>query len=312
MKIDSWNNIVKYRKVYGSFFVFDEQRLVGSGKWVDSFYDIARKNKWILLSATPGDKWVDYIPVFVANGFYRNKTDFNARHVVFARFSKYPIITGYYNEGILEKHRRDITVDIPHESELEKYYINVWCDYDVMNYRRVWRDRYDIFNDEAIEETSRLLHAIRRVVNDDDSRIRAMKKICSVHKKVIVFYNFMYELYKLREFFKEEGFDIGEWNGECHTEIPDSDCWAYLVQYAAGCEGWNCTQTNVMIFFSLNYSYRMTIQAEGRIERRDTPFHELYYYRLKSRSPIDLAITRALKEKRNFNERKFVRRKKNE
>jgi len=298
--------------VFGAFFIFDEQRLVGSGTWVKSFYDIARKNQWILLSATPGDKWIDYIPVFVANGFYRNKTDFNARHVIFARFSKYPIIQGYYNKGILEKHRRDITVDIPHESDIEKYYINVWCDYDVANYRRVWRDRYDIYEDEPIEETGKLLYTIRKVVNSDESRIRALESICSGCSRVIIFYNFTYELLMLRECLRRLGFDIGEWNGQVHTKIPDSDRWAYLVQYSAGCEGWNCTLTNVMIFFSQNYSYRMTVQAEGRIERRNTPFKELIYYRFKSRAPIDLAITKALKEKQNFNERNFIRRKSNE
>ena len=305
--IDSWNNIKKYVKVFGAFFIFDEQRVVGYGAWVKSFLNIARKNKWMLLSATPGDTWSDYIPVFIANGFYRNKTDFNNQHCIFSRFAKYPKIERYVNQGILIKHRDDILVEMEMERSTVRHRIELIADYDKRLYRTVWKDRWDPYDNEPIAETGKLFYLLRKVVNSDDSRIRFLRDIIKRHTNVIVFYNHTYELNKLRQFFDSQGYDIGEWNGEVHTGIPVSGPWAYLVQYSAGCEGWNCISTDTIVFYSQNYSYRMTYQAEGRIDRRNTPYTDLYYYVFKSLAPIDVAISRALKQKKNFNERRFLK-----
>lgn len=301
--VDSWNNIKKYRKVIGAFFIFDEQRVVGWGAWTKSFLDIARKNQWILLTATPGDTWTDYIPVFVANGFYRGKTDFNSKHVIFSRFSKFPKIERYVDQGILIKYRNEISVHMKLEKSTERHLIFVPCEYDLKLYKQIWKDRWDPYDDVPIDETGKLFYLLRKVVNSDPSRLNAVKEIFEKHQRLIIFYNYTYELHALRELFS--GIDIGEWNGEVHSGIPKSDKWVYLVQYTAGAEGWNCTQTDTMVFFSQSYSYRMTIQAEGRIDRFDTPYHDLYYYKLKSHAPIDIAIARALSRKKNFNEKDF-------
>lgn len=307
--VDSWNNIKKYSKVFGAFFIFDEQRVTGSGPWVKAFLDIARKNQWILLSATPGDKWLDYIPVFIANSFYRSKTDFYRRHCIFNQFTKYREVIGYYDEGILQRHRDELLVPMEVEKTTVPHHIDIWCNYDRMLYKTIWRDRWNPFENEPITETSKLFHLLRRVANDDPSRLVNLRKILESHRRCIIFYNFTYELQSIRALLTELHICTGEWNGELHTPVPDGDRWAYLVQYSAGAEGWNCISTNIVVFYSLSYSYRQTKQAEGRIDRANTPYVDLYYYVFKSKSPIDVAIMRALSNKKNFNESRFLRRK---
>lgn len=305
--VDSWNNIKKYQTVHDAFFIFDEQRLVGSGAWVKAFYQIAKNNRWILLSATPGDKWVDYIPVFVANGFYKNKTQFNSEHVIFNRFTSYPSIKGYYNTRKLERLRDRLLVDIEVERDTVRHNIDIWCKYDQNSYKTVFKARWDIFNDEPIQQASGLCYCLRRLVNSDSSRAEKVVELTKDHPKCIIFYNFDYELDILRAIDYPKGTKIREWNGHNHQDIPDSKRWVYLVQYTAGCEGWNCVKTDTIIFYSQNYSYKVLEQARGRIDRLNTAYKDLYYYHLKSKAPIDIAITRAIKQKKKFTERSYIK-----
>lgn len=304
--VDSWNNIQKYQKVFGAFFIFDEQRVVGSGAWVKAFLNIARKNQWILLSATPGDRWVDYIPVFVANGFYKNKTQFLDEHVVYSRFSKYPKIDRYLNTGRLLKLRREILVDMPYERETERHHHDILVTYDITLYKESTKNRWNPYLDEPMTNAASLCFVQRRIVNSDPSREKALMDIFEKHPKLIVFYNFNYELDILRELLTRHRIRFSEWNGQNHEKIPSGKQWMYLVQYSAGAEGWNCITTDTIVFYSQNYSYRILEQSCGRIDRLNTPYHDLYYYHFKSKSSIDIGIARALREKRNFNERDYI------
>ena len=306
--VDSWNNIKKYVNIYGAFFIFDEQRVVGSGAWVKAFYKIAKKNQWILLTATPGDTWADYIPVFVANGFYRNKTEFNSIHAVFSRYAKFPKIERYERTDVLNKYRRQILVNMKDKREAVEHHIEILCKYNKELYRTIKKDRWDPYDKKPIEETGKLCYLERRVSNDDSSRIAEMRKLLEQNLKVIIFYNFDYELETLRELCDAMCIRYNEWNGHKHEPVPEEGNlgWAYLVQYAAGCEAWNCITTNVIIFYSQNYSYKVMTQSAGRINRMNTPFKDLYYYHLRSYSPIDLAIKRALALKKNFNEKSYL------
>lgn len=308
--VDSWNNIKKYSEVRNAFFIFDEQRVVGSGAWVRSFLRIARNNEWILLSATPGDTWSDYIPVFIANGFYRNRTEFNREHVVYKRFTNFPQIDRYINTGRLLKQRRDILVDMDYTRPTTQHHEDVFVNYDILKYKEIVRTRWNPITNMPIENASEFCYLLRRIVNSSDARQIAVLEIFEQHPKVIIFYNFDYELELLKAMFCENkhGICVAEWNGHKHEKIPGSGSWVYLVQYTAGAEGWNCIETDTIIFYSQNYSYKTMEQAAGRIDRRNTPFNDLYYYHLRSRSGIDLAITRSLNDKKQFNESRYVKR----
>ena len=307
--IDSWNNIKKYVDITDAFFIFDEQRVVGSGAWVKSFLKITKHNNWILLSATPGDSWQDYIPVFVANGFYKNRTEFIREHVVYSRFTKYPKIDRYLNTGRLIRLRNRILVDMDFKRQTIPHHEDVYCSYDILTYKSIGKDRWNPYKNEPIVNASELCYTWRKLVNSDESRQTALLDICADHPRVIVFYNFDYELDILKSLVyinDGDAMDVAEWNGHKHQEIPKTDKWVYLVQYTAGCEGWNCIRTDTIVFYSQNYSYKVLEQARGRVDRMNTPYINLYYYHLKSRSSIDIAISRALKNKKNFNEMRFV------
>ena len=305
--VDSWNNIQKYKNVTDSFFIFDEQRVVGSGVWVKSFLKIAKSNDWILLSATPGDTWQDYIPVFIANGFYRNRTEFCNEHIVYSRFSKFPKIDRYINTGRLIRLRDRILVDMDFKRETVAHHEDIIVQYDIPKYKETMRNRWDPYNNEPITNASGLCYILRKIVNSDESRQIALMDILESRPKVIVFYNFDYELDILKGLHYGKDVQIAEWNGHSHQPIPTSKSWVYLVQYTAGCEGWNCIKTDTIVFYSQNYSYKVMAQAAGRIDRLNTPYTDLYYYHLKSRSGIDLAISKALKDKKKFNETRWVK-----
>lgn len=303
--IDSWNNIKKYQKVFGAFFIFDEQKVCGSGAWVKAFYDITRKNDWILLSATPGDVWMDYFPVFKANGFFKTKKEFQNEHCVYSRFAKYPKIERYYNTGKLLKYRNSILIDMDFNRNTVRHHEDVWCGYDNHEYKSTLRNRWNPYTNEPIQNASELCYLQRKLVNSDESRQVAILEIFEKHPRMIVFYSFDYELDILKSLYYGEDVTVAEWNGHLHQPVPSSDKWVYLVNYASGAEAWNCITTDTIVFYSQTYSYKILEQACGRIDRVNTPFKDLYYFHLKSKSSIDLRISRALRDKKNFNESKY-------
>lgn len=316
LTVDSWNNIGKYEEVRDAFIIFDEQRVVGSGAWTKSFLKLAKSNHWILLSATPGDTWLDYVPVFVANGFYKNRTEFKREHVIYNTYAKFPKVDRYVGTGRLVRLRNQILVEMPYMRETVRDCKDVVVDYDKSIFEKVVKKRWHVYEERPLRDVGELFIVMRKVVNTSPSRIQMVERLMQEHAKLIVFYNFDYELEMLRSLAKGEtptfasqkdatekpAFALAEWNGHKHEEIPTTDRWIYLVQYTAGSEGWNCIETDAMIFYSQTYSYKQFAQAHGRIDRLNTPYKTLYYYHFTSSAWIDLAIGKALKQKKSFNE----------
>ena len=307
--VDSWNNIKKYANVSNAFFIFDEQRVIGKGVWVKAFLTIAKHNKWILLSATPGDTWMDYVPVFIANGFFKNRTEFEAKHCIFKYIpgAAYRKVDRYCGVHSLSKLRDSILVDIPIQRSTIQHHIDVMHNYDQAKYKDLVKFRWNKDKDKPIENAAELCFELRKLVNSDASRVSSLIDILVAKKRVIVFYNYDYELDILLNIDWPKNVEIAQWNGHKHQEVPESDRWIYLVQYAAGNEAWNCIKTNTIVFYSQHYSYKVMKQASGRIDRLNTKFIDLYYYHFKSRAPIDIGIERAIKSKKRFNEEKFIK-----
>jgi hypothetical protein len=303
--VDSWNNIARYTHQSESFFIFDEQRVVGSGVWVRSFIRIARRNEWILLSATPGDTWLDYAPIFVANGWYKNLTDFKMQHVIYTPYVKFPKVLRYVGEQKLEILRNEVLVEMPYDKHTKRIVNYIPVGYDTELWDLAVKKRWHPYEERPIKDMGEMFRVMRRISNSDPSRLEAVKMLLKLHPKLIIFYNFNYELDILRTLKSET--TVAEWNGHRKQPVPDTDSWVYLVQYTSGSEGWNCTETDAMVLYSLTYSYRNHMQCQGRIDRIDTKFTDLYYYVLGSSSAIDLAVRKAQKAKKNFNEREMMR-----
>lgn len=301
--VDSWNNIAKYTDVEDAFFIFDEQRLVGSGAWVKAFYKIAKKNNWILLTATPGDDWIEYVPLMVANGLYKNKTEFCKEHVIWQPYSKYPKIQSYRQTDTLERYRAMLLVEMPYLKHTERQIEYVYCDYDRELYERAWKERWHVYEDRPIEDVAEMFRVLRRISSTDPSRLDALQALMEEHPRIIIFYNFDYELEILREL--SAVVQVAEWNGHRHDPVPESDRWLYLVQYTAGSEGWNCVATDAMVFWSLTYSWKAFEQSQGRIDRMNTKYKVLHYWVLLCDNFDSKHIKKALDRKENFNERQI-------
>lgn len=299
--VDSWNNVQRYAadQTSGAFFIFDEQRVVGTGVWVKSFLRLAKRNNWILLSATPGDTWLDYAPIFIANGYFRNITEFKQEHVVYASHVRFPKIVRFNGHQKLERLRNEVLVEMAFDKHTVRHLNWLETGYDRDMTKRAIRTRWNEYENRPMIDIAELFRVMRRIANTDSSKMDVLRSLMRVHPRLIVFYNFNYELEMLRSLASE--ITVAEWNGHRKQPIPDSDRWLYLVQYVAGAEGWNCVETDSMVLFSMTYSYKNFMQAQGRIDRLDTKFVDLYYYVLASSSPIDVQIRKALNLKRNFN-----------
>ena len=305
--VDSWHNIKKYENIKNSCFIFDEQRVVGYGVWSKAFIKIAREgNSWILLSATPGDTYSDYMSVMIANNLYKNKSDFEWHHIVYRRAIRYPVIERYIDTNILDFYIDHLVITMKVPRHTNRITCDIPVDYDKATYDIIRKKRFDIWNNKPYKNVSGLMAGLRKVVDTDKSRTEAIATILKQHNKVIIFYNYTFELNALRDLMRRLHFPYSEWNGEKHEPILDGDKWVYLVQYTAGAEGWNCITTDTVIFYSLNYSYKIMEQACGRIDRMNTTFIDLYYFRLVSKAPIDRAIAKSISGKKKFNEKLWL------
>ena len=307
MIVDSWQSIKKYKDVKNAFFIFDEQKVLGNGTWVQSFLTITKNNAWVLLSGTPGDNWIAYIPLFIANGWYRNRTDFLEQHVEYDRFSKFPKIKKYHNINKLEFYKNKLLVNMVIKRNTIRNEEIVYCHYDKTDYDIVLKKRWNIFSEKPIKTNAEVVQCLRKVCGVDADRIFTTLDYILNNPRLIIFYNYNYELEILKSLCEENTIPYYERNGYKHDPVPTGPEWVYLVQYNSGCEGWNCITTDTILFYSQNYAYWVMEQAMGRIDRMNTKFIDLRYITLSTKSPIDTAIRTAILKKKKFNENVYIK-----
>ena len=303
--IDSWNRLKNYRMVSDAFFLFDEHKVGGHGKWAQSMITIAKKNKWILLTATPGDVWDDYASIFIANEFVKNKTTWNEDFCIFDRISKYPKIIGYQREDVLKNMRDAVLVPMEYQSEKVPipYVIPYKVDHEEEAYVLARRKSLRHPEMRAFRNTSAMFAYMRMNLPDKESKIQALADVLKKEPKAIIFYNFTPEKYEIENAARQVNIPFFQYNGQIKDNVPDGDTWVYAVQYTAGAEAWNCITCRTVIFYSMNYSYKVMTQAKGRIDRCNSPFDELhYYYFISPDFEIDQEILNALTRKEKFNE----------
>lgn len=242
--------------------------------------------------------------VFIANGFYRNKSEFEYYHIVYNPRTTFPQVLQYINVELLIQHRDELLVDMDFKRKTTSHHEEIAVRYDGELITQVIKTRQNL-EGEPIENAAQFCSVLRQITFSDESRVVALLELIEKHPTAIIFYNYDFELDILKSIDYGDDIEIAEWNGHKHEPVPTSSKWVYLVNYAAGAEGWNCITTDTIIFYSQNYSWRIMNQAQGRIDRLNTPYMNLWYYHLVSRSPIDRAITRALKAKGKFNEGRF-------
>lgn len=304
-RVVSWNKIKDFEYLESAFVVFDEQRVSGSGKWVKSFLKIAKRNDWILLSATPGDVWIDWLPLFIANGFYRTRTQFTDRHVIWDPHTRYPRIKRYIEEDRLERCQEAICVYLASPNPISRMVHDELVSYDSRKYAEVTRKRWNPFEVRPMMDAGELCRVQRRIVLENVCREEALERLLKGHPRALVFYSYNYELEAIKAVCERLGRSYGQRNGHRHDPVPVSkEPWVYIVQYQSA-DAWNCISTNIAILYSLPYSWRQQEQAMGRIDRMNTPFDELHYYRLMTDSTIDNAILACLDRKETFNERVY-------
>ena len=204
------------------------------------------------------------------------------------------------------KFKKEILVNMDDDKATKQWHIDLTCSYDPVLYNAYADSRWNFEEDMPIMNASKLVYMLRKVCNSDPSRLEKLYEICQSHPKLIIFYQFDYERDLITCMLSFKGIPYAEYNGHIHQPIPTGDRWAYVVHLSSS-EGWNCIETDTVVFYSLSYSYRAYVQACGRTDRRTTPFQDLYYYRLKSASKIDKAIMDAHRRKKKFNEANWVK-----
>lgn len=314
----SWHRFKKWtdensKKLGEYMYVLDEvAKAKGymSGMGIAARRVWARTKNWTGYTATPGDRWIDLMPYFVAVGLVHNKTSFMREYCVVQNYKGYPEITHYLNEDKLEKMWR-YAAYIPDTAQAAKELppeIHKVHKFKAPSYYKKAIKTRVKEDGTLIETTMGLMHYLRQLCFTKDKQEWLKDFIENLGDNCVFFCNYIEEEEGICEIANKvlpKGARIWRIDGK-HHEIPTADTIGkydiVVAHYASGGEALNLQFMHYWCSVSPNYSFSTSIQARGRIKRIGQK-HTMFFLYLQAENTVEDDIYKCLKLKSDFSEK---------
>ena len=223
----------------------------------------------------------------------------------------YPIIVGYKNVDRLKRKIREYgavfkkteeVIDLP-----SQMLIDIKVD-ETKEYRKFKKDGIITIGEKTLVGDTTLTNLLyQRMLcgSYNENKIEAFKDLLdSTNDRIIVFYNFNEELFKLKEVCDELHKPVSIVNGMVKdlSSYEEKENTVVLVQYQAGAYGLNLQKANKIIYFTPPLSTELFEQSKKRIHRIGQE-KTCFYYQLKC--GIEYHIYDVLATKRDYTDELF-------
>lgn len=270
------------------------------------------------LSATPMSNGLvqDGVSYLVLNNIHMSKKNFTDKHVPPHCFDEFYRPDVYLENGDIDPNRFydlpkfqndvkrtvfapevEVDFDMPDVSiHTVTYTLSENTRKDIKAINKDYRERrYDSY----MLYLSDLRQAIARDLNHAREIVKIMRK--TKPKQPLIFYHTDAELETIQFALDKMNYKYSMINGKHKlkdVDITDTNQ-AIIIQYKAGGAGIEFKQSNLTIFYGLQYSWQDTEQALGRNVRRGST-HKVNQVFTVAQNPHDMKVFEALQRKENF------------